>query len=156
MESFENKNLPAINETISEGYDLEKTEKKYKLTAPVFEIFGRKYYKAPFKSINENIIVSGGKQEISFDIRVVHIEARKIIIDTYFNENNLNILTNRFNALMAHVCPKYEHFINYSSNQEIYISSELEAVEVSCQQIDIKHLYAIKNKVIKEFTVNPN
>jgi hypothetical protein len=138
-----------------EVFNLVKTDKTYENLQLVYNIFGRKYYKFPLKFINENIRVFNEKQEqIQFNIETFEVNTFEINIKTFFNENNLGILTNEDNLKLSKFCSKYEHFINFStkkSNIYFTVGDSDNPIKIVTTEINVnRKLVDVEKKVILE------
>jgi hypothetical protein len=138
---------------IVEGYDLSTAEKRYTDLKSVFDIFGQKYYRCPLKGVNENIrLYDKSRKEVKYELRLVTIKPYDISITTVFNENNRGQLRNKLNVMFSVVCPKYEHFINHSASQELFVTcdSKTEVDSLEATEVSIRHVVGTKNgKVLK-------
>src|ERR1700678_2557576 len=117
-----------------------KTAKLYTNLKLIYTIFGRKYYAVPLQLINDNIILNDIQDnKINYDIRTVKIEPFNIEIKTFFNENNLNILTSSINKYLSVYSPKYEHYIDYSKCDNIYITctETSNPHSINCDEINL-------------------
>lgn len=103
-------------------YSVKKTQNSAILDE-CFVAFGRKYYKSSLQFICDNIKVMFKNKEIDFDIRKIEVDNYKLTITTYFNENNLNVLTcpTDVQQFINKLIPKYEHFVNHT-NTNLYIT----------------------------------
>ena len=96
--------------------------KSYKIQL-VYTLFGRKFYKTPLRFINKNIkLYDNFDNIIPHDIRTYNQQPYSHEVKTFFNQNNLGILKGDMNIVMAKIYPKYEHFVDFSSNNDIYIT----------------------------------
>lgn len=156
QEKQENKDTPAksIGGDVTETLDIMDTPKTYAGFQSAWNIFGRKYYKIPLRLINDDIkLLDKNLKKISFDVRTITIEPYDIEIKTYFNENNRGVLKNSINGLIAKVCPKYEHFVNFSTNPEhtyITCASDQDPAYLKCNEINVLHRVFKGGKVVSE------
>lgn len=132
--------------------DIVKKPKSYDKLQLVFNIFGRKYYLLPLKLINEEIVLlDKNMKKIPYDIRTISVEPFDITIRTFFNENNREILKNEFNDKINLVCPKYKHYINFSTSQ-IYISclQDERPIYLNVVEVNIIRKIIKNDKIIEE------
>lgn len=135
-----------------EVLDIVKKPRNYEKLQLVFNIFGRKYYLLPLKLINDDIVLlDKDMKKINYDIRTIHVEPFDITIRTFFNENNRGLLGNEFNDKINLICPKYQHYINYSSSQ-VYISclQDEHPIYLNCVEVNIVKKMIKNNRIIEE------
>ena len=142
------------DEPILKYADIVKIPRNYKLLKESYLIFGRKYYECPFKLVNDNIkLFDKDLVEIPFDIRVLIVKPFSIKIDTLYNENNQGILVGEINKTLLEICPKYEHYINYSDkpkNTFITCESSKEPMFMTSTEINIVIIEKKKNMTVSE------
>src|SRR6185437_11832107 len=150
-ENIEDKNGPG---GMIEAWDLLKTPKMFPITPVVQNVFSRKFYKFPLKLFNENIkLLDKNMQEIPHDIRTVTIDPFEIRIITYFNENNQGVLKDASNNVITTVCPKYEHYINWSvkaNHMFITCDSNQDPAFLQCVEINVVLKMFRNGKVLRE------
>lgn len=129
------------------SYEVVLLPKTFKIEKPSFSIFGRNFYKLPLNNICDEIKVYDNTLSlISYEIRTVDINPYDIHIKTYFNENNHNILKGEINKVMSEIYPKYEHYINWSSSDKLFITclNTVEVSNISCKEINVN------KKIVKD------
>lgn len=142
-EKTTNEELPEFK--LLELLEITGTPKQYKLAEPAYpNLLKRNYFKCPLKLINDNIkLFNKSMKEINFDVRTLKIEPFHVEINTYFNENNKNFLKTQFNDTVSLISPKYEHYINYSKADNIFITCDVNEIPVFLNSIEINMIHKL-------------
>ena len=136
-------------ETLSPSFSL----KTYSIISQSMVLFNKKFFKIPLTNICDDIkLLDKNMEPINFEIRTLVIDPYEVVIKTYFNENNLSILTGKLNEMLKVIYPKYEHYINWSTQNNIYITclDTQEPAFLKCKEINITKKLMKNNKLEKE------
>lgn len=123
---------------------------------------GESFYKNPLSGINDRIrVLDATGMEVPYKIYWVFKNKLDQLIMTIPNENNRGKLVGPINEDMAKFCPKYEHYIDFSSRQnfeseDIYfaIDAKYKPTRIICTRINLTRIRMV-NGISVESAVYP-